>query len=81
MGQNTTTPELLVRCGCGFEAQGIEEALILIVEEHAIEAHNVQVTDEQVLASLVRPRLRWARRGFVKRPTPGCGNLRVKPGQ
>jgi len=52
VGQNTTTPELLVRCGCGFEAQGIEEALILIVEEHAIEAHNVQVTDEQVLASL-----------------------------
>jgi predicted small metal-binding protein len=54
VGQNTTTPELLVRCGCGFEAQGIEEELILIVEEHAIEAHNVEVTEEQVLASMSR---------------------------
>jgi hypothetical protein len=56
VGQNTVTPELLVRCGCGFEAQGIEGALILIVEEHAIEAHNVQVTDERVLA-IMRPDL------------------------
>ena len=56
MGQITVTPELLVRCGCGFEAQGILEELILIVEEHAIEAHNVQVTEEQVLASM-RPAL------------------------
>lgn len=56
MGQDTVTPELLVRCGCGFEAQGIEGELILIVEEHAIEAHNVQVTDERVLA-MMRPAL------------------------
>ena len=52
MGQNTMTSELLVKCDCGFEAQGIEEELILIVEEHAIEAHNATVTDEQVLASI-----------------------------
>jgi predicted small metal-binding protein len=54
MGQNTVTPELLVRCDCGFEAQGIEGDLIPIVEEHAIEAHNVQVTDDGVLA-IIRP--------------------------
>ncbi len=56
MGQNTVTPELLVRCGCGFEARGIEEELVLIAEEHAIEAHNVRVTEEQVLTSM-RPAL------------------------
>ena len=56
MGQNTGPPELLIRCGCGFEAQGIEGELILIVGEHAIEAHNVDVTDERVLA-IMRPAL------------------------
>jgi hypothetical protein len=56
VGQDTMTPELLVRCGCGFEAQGIEEELILIVEEHAIEAHNVHVTEGRVLA-MMRPAL------------------------
>lgn len=54
MGLNTVQPELLVRCDCGFEAQGIEGELILIVEEHAIEAHNVDVTYERVLA-MMRP--------------------------
>jgi predicted small metal-binding protein len=53
MGQNTMTPELLIRCDCGFEARGPEEALILIVEEHAIEAHNVKVTDEQAVARVL----------------------------
>jgi predicted small metal-binding protein len=51
MGQNMT-PELLVRCGCGFEAQGNKEELILIVEEHAIEAHNVPVIEERFLAGV-----------------------------
>lgn len=53
VGQKTMTPELLIRCDCGFEARGPEEALILIVEEHAIEAHNVKVTDEQALARVL----------------------------
>lgn len=53
MGQNATTRELLVRCDCGFEAQGIEEALFLIVEEHASEAHNAKLIDEQVLARVL----------------------------
>jgi predicted small metal-binding protein len=64
VGRDTQTPELLVRCACGFEAQGTEEELILILEEHALEAHNVKVTEEQVLAS-VRPALPSGRKaGF-----------------
>jgi hypothetical protein len=51
VGQNAVT-ELVVKCGCGFEARGVEEELVLIAEEHAIEAHNVFMTEGQVLASL-----------------------------
>ncbi len=53
VGQNTTTPELLIRCDCGFEERGPEEALVLIVEEHASEAHNVKMSDEQALARVL----------------------------
>jgi predicted small metal-binding protein len=44
------TVELVVRCECGFEARGAEEYLIPAVQEHGREAHNMQVTREQVLA-------------------------------
>jgi predicted small metal-binding protein len=41
---------LLVRCECGFEARGGEEELIPTVQKHGREAHNMEVTREQVLA-------------------------------
>ena len=76
MGQSTTTPELLVMCGCGFEAQGSEGELMLIVEEHAVEAHNVQVADERVLAML-RPALPSSREAGPHETAPSaCGNSR-----
>ena len=53
MGQNATTRELLIRCDCGFEAQGVEEALFLIVKEHTSEAHNAKLIDEEVLARVL----------------------------
>ena len=43
-------PELLVRCDCGFEARGSEERLIPVVQKHGIDAHNMTVSREQVLA-------------------------------
>jgi predicted small metal-binding protein len=46
--------ELVVRCDCGFEARGEEEVLIPAVQKHGVEAHNMQVTREQVLA-MARP--------------------------
>lgn len=44
------TPLLVVECDCGFEATDTEVELILIVQEHASEADNASLTDEQALA-------------------------------
>ena len=49
MGQHTGTSELAVKCLCGFEAWATEDELIVIVQEHGIEAHNVNVTYERAL--------------------------------
>ena len=46
--------ELIVQCDCGFEARGNEDELIPVVQKHGREAHNMQVTREQVLA-MARP--------------------------
>lgn len=54
MSQEAGTTELVVRCDCGYEARGTEEKLIPLVQKHGIEAHNMQVTREQVLA-MARP--------------------------
>lgn len=42
--------ELLVRCDCGFEARGTEAILVPLVQRHGREAHNMEVTHEEVLA-------------------------------
>ena len=54
MREDARATELLVRCDCGFEARGSEEKLIPAVQKHGQEAHNMQVTREQVLA-MARP--------------------------
>lgn len=54
MAEETTMGELVVRCDCGFETRGPEETLIPAVRRHGQEAHNMQVTREQVLA-MARP--------------------------
>jgi predicted small metal-binding protein len=46
--------ELVVSCDCGFEARGPEEELVSSVQRHGREAHNMDVTREQVLA-MARP--------------------------
>lgn len=54
MRKDTGTSELAVKCVCGFEAWASDEELIVIVQEHGIEAHNVSVTYERAL-EMVRP--------------------------
>ena len=49
MGQHTGTSELAVKCLCGFQAWATMDELIVIVQEHGIEAHNVNVTYERVV--------------------------------
>jgi predicted small metal-binding protein len=46
--------ELVVRCECGFETRGVEEDLVPVVQKHGRDAHNMEVTREQVLA-MARP--------------------------
>ena len=54
MDQETKTSVLVVICECGFESRGSEDELIPIVRQHGVDAHNMNVTDEQVLA-MARP--------------------------
>ncbi len=54
MGNVAANKELLVRCDCGFEARGTEQKLVPAVQKHGLEAHNMKVTREQVLA-MARP--------------------------
>ncbi len=54
MNQDARPIELVVKCDCGFEARGFEDELIPTVQKHGQEAHNMQVTREQVLA-MARP--------------------------
>jgi predicted small metal-binding protein len=54
MNEDAKGIELLVRCDCGFEARGSEDDLVPTVQKHGQDAHNMQVTREQVLA-MARP--------------------------
>ncbi len=54
MSQEAGATELVVRCDCGFEARGTEQELIPLVQRHGLDAHNMKVTREQVLA-MARP--------------------------
>ena len=42
--------ELIARCDCGWTSQGPEEVLIGQIQDHAKQAHGLDVTPEQALA-------------------------------
>ncbi|HET6315476.1 MAG TPA: DUF1059 domain-containing protein [Chloroflexota bacterium] len=42
--------ELEVTCDCGWTARGSEDELVVKVQQHAREAHGLDVTREQALA-------------------------------
>ena len=54
MKEDDVAVELIVNCDCGFEARGREDELVPAVQRHGREAHNMDVTREQVLA-MARP--------------------------
>jgi predicted small metal-binding protein len=54
MSADNGPSELVVRCECGFEARGEEAELVPAVQRHGREAHDMDVTREQVLA-MARP--------------------------
>jgi predicted small metal-binding protein len=46
--------ELMVRCECGFVARGGEEEVVTAIQDHALHAHNMKATREQVLTRAQR---------------------------
>ena len=42
-----------LRCACGWETSGPEEAVIAAATEHGEKVHNMRATREEVLAMIV----------------------------
>ncbi len=45
---------LVVHCACGVIMRGTKNELVVIVQKHALESHNMKTTREEVL-SRARP--------------------------
>jgi predicted small metal-binding protein len=43
-------PEWYVRCDCGWEARAPKDELVGLIQQHAREAHGLEVNEEQALA-------------------------------
>jgi predicted small metal-binding protein len=52
--QDESQAMLMARCECGFEVRGTEDEVVAGIQEHAVKAHNMKATREQVLARAVR---------------------------
>ncbi len=50
MTDSSELRDLIVRCDCGYEVRGVEADLVPAVQKHGVEAHNMKVSREQVLA-------------------------------
>jgi predicted small metal-binding protein len=44
------TAEWYVRCDCGWEARASKDELVQLIQQHAREAHGLQLSEEQALA-------------------------------
>lgn len=42
--------ELVATCDCGWTARGPEDELVPKIQEHALDAHGLEVSPEQALA-------------------------------
>lgn len=42
--------ELMATCDCGWSARGPEDELVAKIQQHAQDAHGLEVTPEQALA-------------------------------
>ncbi len=54
MSQDQRNGVLVLECACGVVMRGTETELVLIVQKHAREAHNMKATRDEVL-SRARP--------------------------
>ena len=42
--------ELMATCDCGWTARGPEDELVRKIQEHALQAHGLEIDPEQALA-------------------------------
>ena len=54
MSKQLRSAVLVVHCACGVVMRGTKSELVLIVQKHALENHNMKTTREEVL-SRARP--------------------------
>jgi predicted small metal-binding protein len=47
-------PKLTVRCECGFETRGSADEVVEAMQDHAVNAHNMKATRDQILARAER---------------------------
>jgi predicted small metal-binding protein len=47
--------DITVRCACGWETHGSEEAVVVATREHGEQLHNMTATRDQILAMAIRP--------------------------
>lgn len=47
-------PTFKVSCECGFVTRGSEDEVVEAMQDHAINAHNMKATREQILARAER---------------------------
>lgn len=45
--------QLRLTCGCGWETEGDEDAVVLAAQEHGRRLHNMEVTRDEALAMSV----------------------------
>jgi predicted small metal-binding protein len=50
MSEDSPKGILVVNCACGLLMRGTVDELVPTVQKHALEAHNMRVTKEDVLA-------------------------------
>jgi hypothetical protein len=43
-------PALIVTCTCGWTVEGTEDIIITATRQHGRDLHNMEATDEQILA-------------------------------
>jgi predicted small metal-binding protein len=67
----TMVDELMATCDCGWTARGPQDKLVDKIQEHAREAHGLEITPEQALAQARPVEEPWQPRS----PTTPTGSL------
>jgi len=51
--------ELIVRCPCGWETDGLEDQVVAAAQAHGREAHGKEPTRQEIM-TMARPATNWS---------------------